>query len=113
MKTIKMLVLLLPTFVFSQITKVEYQLEFNFPDEQINDEYIGFYLKEAVEGATMLTFELKFNNEMSTFKSDKGISDNKSTNSALTMSNCQNTIIQKNDFFSKTMTKLFFQKKSI
>ena len=104
MKTITMLALLLTSFVFSQITKVEYQLEFNFPDEQINDEYIGFYLEEAIEGGTLLNFELKFNNEMSSFKSDKGISDNKSTNSALTMSNCKNTIIQKNDFFVHVFT---------
>ena len=110
MKTITMLALLLTSFVFSQITKVEYQLEFNFPDEQINDEYIGFYLKEAIEGATLLNFELKFNNEMSSFKSDKGISDNKSTNTALTMSNCQNTIKKKNDFFFQNNDETFLPK---
>jgi GLPGLI family protein len=59
--------LLFANLIFSQTTKVVYQLDTNFNEKQLKDEYIGEYLRNIKEAAYNVEFELIYNDTIGNF----------------------------------------------
>jgi GLPGLI family protein len=105
-----LLIVLLSNFFFAQNTKITYNFETNFSENQMKDENIGFYIKGAQEGAKNLKLELIYNDSVSIFQPIESLSINEETDMAKTFCKCEKKIFQKEDSQFYQNSEMFFQK---